>query len=137
MTCDELLIEHECRKGSRGMRRMCRSLVPVVAYLSIIIVAALGVEWGFCDEAMAQVAACLGAAAAVAAMVTIWVREERYAKAMQSRLQEVPLGLRCTAMRLYGSSDWQMSAIECHEGHLPGDCPLCGAGSETNTDPLQ
>ena len=49
---------------------------------------------------------------------------------MWRRLAEVPESLRHRAQRLYGSDKdypWMFSAIECHESHLPGDCPLCGA----------
>jgi hypothetical protein len=47
------------------------------------------------------------------------------------RLSEVSSDLQRRALRLYGTSDsaWPalFAAIECHESHLPGDCPLCGA----------
>lgn len=42
------------------------------------------------------------------------------------RLDEVPISLRVAANEWYGDG-WQDAALECHESHMGGDCPLCGA----------
>lgn len=48
---------------------------------------------------------------------------------VRHRLDNVPSGLVNRAYDFYKTDKypWQCSAIECHESHLPGDCPLCGA----------
>jgi len=49
---------------------------------------------------------------------------------MYRRLNQVPPSLASLAQQFYGKDTvypWMFSAIECHEAHLPGDCPLCGA----------
>ncbi|MFA5262042.1 MAG: hypothetical protein WC450_12535 [Candidatus Omnitrophota bacterium] len=42
------------------------------------------------------------------------------------RLQEVPKTIKNNAQSFY-KNGWQEAAVECHEVHIPGDCPLCGA----------
>jgi len=44
-----------------------------------------------------------------------------------ARVWAVPMELRDRAIALYGPEDDYVTAVECHECHLPGDCPLCGA----------
>ena len=40
---------------------------------------------------------------------------------------DAPAWLKLKGVGLYGPTDGLLSAIECHESHIPGDCPLCGA----------
>ena len=43
---------------------------------------------------------------------------------------DVPLEKQVAASRLYGWKDameTMLSATECHQSHISGDCPLCGA----------
>ena len=42
------------------------------------------------------------------------------------RTKKVSKDIRKTAKLWYGT-EWREAAIECHEAHYPGDCPLCGA----------
>ena len=45
------------------------------------------------------------------------------------RLASVPGCIYILSRQLYDDDTypWECSAIECHEAHHPGDCPLCGA----------
>lgn len=45
---------------------------------------------------------------------------------LDRRFDDVPYRIVDRARTLY-TTDWREAAIECHESHLPGDCPLCGA----------
>ena len=53
----------------------------------------------------------------------------RISNEVARRANDVPKWLLTRACRYYYRDDypWECAAIECHEGHLPGDCPLCGA----------
>jgi len=42
------------------------------------------------------------------------------------RLRKVPAEKKQKAKLMY-ADDWRDISIECHEAHIPGDCPLCGA----------
>ncbi len=55
-----------------------------------------------------------------------WRAMDRCGREISARVNKVPLALRLQALDLYGN-DWELAAIECHEAHIPGDCPLCGA----------
>lgn len=45
------------------------------------------------------------------------------------RLSSVPPKTIRNALRCFGEDGypWECAAIECHESHMCGDCPLCGA----------
>jgi len=59
--------------------------------------------------------------------VFVWrMRWYRLYDAMHVKTERMPWNFQERAMALYGS-DWELAAIECHESHIPGDCPLCGA----------
>lgn len=45
----------------------------------------------------------------------------------RERYSRVPYWKHEWALGLYGERDGQIVALECHEGHMDGDCPLCGA----------
>lgn len=55
-------------------------------------------------------------------------------QAVRDKLEKIPFLLQETALQLYGgqcpwkqgNNGWKLAAIECHEAHMPGDCPLCG-----------
>ncbi|HEB13254.1 hypothetical protein LCGC14_2026080 [marine sediment metagenome] len=53
-------------------------------------------------------------------------RSCKFSTEMFRRVEKVPYKLSRMAMQLYGDS-WAEAAVECHEAHLPSDCPLCGA----------
>jgi hypothetical protein len=42
------------------------------------------------------------------------------------RVRKVSKEIKTNAKMWYGK-DWRESSVECHEAHIPGDCPLCGA----------
>ncbi len=45
----------------------------------------------------------------------------------RDRYSCVPYWKHDLAIGFYGERDGQAAALECHEGHMDGDCPLCGA----------
>lgn len=55
----------------------------------------------------------------------IW-RRERYLRELERRWEPVPWPIKIAAIQTHGRW-WREAAIECHEGHMPGECPLCGA----------
>jgi hypothetical protein len=54
-------------------------------------------------------------------------REDRFYLSVIERAKRLPLQKEILAKKLYGWPEGTLSAIECEEAHLPGDCPLCGA----------
>jgi hypothetical protein len=50
----------------------------------------------------------------------------RIQEELMDRVERLPWSLQERAMNLFGDN-WELAAIECHESHIPGDCPLCGA----------
>ena len=58
------------------------------------------------------------------AMMVAFLKMGRARYWIDRKFAEIPAHFRCQALRLgYEKID----AIECYEGHFPGDCPLCGA----------
>jgi len=54
-------------------------------------------------------------------------REDKFYHSVIEREKRLPLQKEILARKLYGWPEGILSAIECEEAHLPGDCPLCGA----------
>lgn len=68
--------------------------------------------------------------AAILSVIREVARDNKRKRAWRilERLQEeVPYHLSRNAMNIYDYPWSAIAAIECHESHMPGDCPLCGA----------
>jgi len=51
----------------------------------------------------------------------------RWSRLHAEARRAVPQDLLTAAHDLYGHALAVSAALECHEAHMPGDCPLCGA----------
>lgn len=58
-----------------------------------------------------------------------WESRRRQWQAVVERMaNDRGLFFRCRGyIKRYGYWDGLLAALECHEVHLPGDCPMCGA----------
>ena len=54
-------------------------------------------------------------------------RERKFYHSLIVKEEKLPPLKRILARQLYGWPEGTLSAIECEETHIPGDCPLCGA----------
>jgi hypothetical protein len=76
------------------------------------------------------IAFCSGGAAfflnAGKIMCSSW-RGNKFYHSLIKKAERLPVQKEYLAKKLYGWPEGTLSAIECEESHLPGDCPLCGA----------
>jgi len=55
-------------------------------------------------------------------------KNNRMRDILEIKMFDVPYSLREKAWDLYGiGTKGDLAALECHESHMVGDCPLCGA----------
>jgi len=109
------------KRCERGRRRWGYSVLGLSLAVSACV--APGVYYGVvCAICLLPPLVC----SVIVACIYVRKRESALHE-WHARLDRVPLYLKRSAMQLYGFSGWQMAAIECHEAHVGGDCPLCGA----------
>ncbi len=110
-------------------RRVMRLTIPMCAGMVLFIFFGGYSE----DPAPLYVSLLVGAGTLAwgAAQIIAVLRERRAYNALDEVEKEikarVPFQLRLEAAVLYGDKGGLIAALECHEAHFPGDCPLCGA----------
>lgn len=104
--------------------------ICMIVALSIIFIAILLIFLGLyyislaaiCVSIILQTIGFISMRCAISSKQERWLREFFY------RANAVPNDKIQTALRVYGDNpDAILSAIECHECHGVGDCPLCEA----------
>ena len=125
MTLDEMLIIHESRKLEPKDRYPHYWLICVGLWVCTAVGGTLNIWplFGVCAVVLLSYVAYLS------------VSENRrsnelcqWAAELDHKIDEVPYHKRRLAQELTSDiTEAHLWAIECHEAHLPGDCPLCGA----------
>ncbi|MFH1603893.1 MAG: hypothetical protein ABIH03_08300 [Pseudomonadota bacterium] len=119
--------------------RAMRELAEGMLYFAIIPVCIAVMSWFQFGGEPGAARYAFGGAALVSALMfimTVWgcsyyIRRWCCYRIARYRLlryaSAVPSDLLANGRAFYGYWPGTAAAIECHEGHLPGDCPLCGA----------
>jgi len=122
---DYLILEFDWIKRHRkaGSRRMFLWMIPLV------FTAFIPHGWWVGPGKFLWATIYLGTMAHVLIFMTKFAwRSGRYWKVFWRHVEGLPDDLKTRATKYYGNgTDAWLAAIECHEGHFPGDCPLCGA----------
>ena len=113
--------DHRCWRRYWGVW-LCWWGAGIAGWVGCLVFAIWHIPW------LLWPAAVLLAGSAVGATIHAW-HYSRIPNEVARRASQVPLELLVRACRYYRTESypWECSAIECHEAHIPGDCPLCGA----------
>lgn len=76
---------------------------------------------------MASMCACLAIALSMWHLVTQDLQLDKWNDSLMEHWLQVPAPLCWKASSLYETTEAKLAAVECHNAHMPGDCPLCGA----------
>ncbi|MBE3119065.1 MAG: hypothetical protein IMZ50_09955 [Candidatus Atribacteria bacterium] len=102
-------------------RRTWRLWSQFILIATLAMTAACLFSW-----AIGVAVAWLVVVACLVPMLYYLYRNGYYRREARQRWEAVPWQIQWRALRIY-DTDWMQAAIECHECHLPGDCPICGA----------
>jgi len=109
---------------SLPVRRRERAASLAAMWLSIL--AAVSLAWTSQSETAGPYFIFVGMLLAYASLVVLTSRRFAYLRELERRWDDVPYRISCAAMDSF-ETGWREAAIECHEGHMPGECRLCGA----------